>query len=80
MLRLPGGAASIMTGQELVNPRRHTHIASLVTQYRHTSRLGLSSMINFVWDLLACSGQLLAQNKTEDVDGLASHTSFTWEK
>ena len=45
MLRLPGGAASIMTGQELVVPRRHMHIASQVTQHMHHSSLEPSARI-----------------------------------
>ena len=43
MMRLPGVAASIMDGQELVVPRWHTRVVNLVTQHRHTSSLGLSS-------------------------------------
>ena len=50
MIRLPGEAALIMAGQELVVSRWHTHVANLVTKDRHTSSLGLSSGI--------CSGTI----------------------
>ena len=39
MMRLPGVAASIMAGQELMVPRWHTRVVNLVTQRRHTSSL-----------------------------------------
>ena len=45
MMRLPGVAASIVAGQELVVPRWHTRVVNLVTQHWHTSSLWLSSGI-----------------------------------
>ena len=79
MMRLPGEAASIMAGQELVVPRWHTCVANLVTQHRHTSSLGLS--FGICLETISLQWPAISPENTEatvDLDGLASRF-FTWD-
>ena len=82
MMRLPGVAASIMAGQQLVVPRWHTRVVNLVTQHRHTLSLGLYHL-GTVWGQSASNGQLLTKKKTEaavDLDGLANRVLYLGQR
>ena len=81
VMRLPGVAALIMIGQELVVPRWHMRVVNLVTQHRHTSSLGLSSgnclgTISLQWPAISPEKSEAAV----DLDGLASRVLYLGQR
>ena len=79
---MPGEAASIVTGQELVVPRWHMCIVNPVTQYRHAHFRPRAIIWNLFGDNQLTMAELLTQKNTEaaiDLDGLAIAVFFTWD-
>lgn len=58
LLNLPGEAALIVVGQELMVPRWYIHVSILITKHTHFKPIGL---LVSSWICLGIMGQLLAE-------------------